>query len=81
VAGCNPVSSTWADGAAASAVAAAVAPADALDAIWAFDTAAGTWLGYSPTAPAGVSDLDTVDRLDAIFICVDADATVSRPVI
>ncbi|MGB6837139.1 MAG: hypothetical protein WBF66_05505 [Dehalococcoidia bacterium] len=81
VAGCNPVSSTWDDGTAASAVAAAVAPADALDAIWAFDTAAGTWAGYAPDAPAGVSDLDTVDRLDAIFICVDADATVSRPVI
>jgi len=81
VAGCNPIAATWADGTAASAVAAAVAPADALDAIWAFDTAAGTWQGYSPTAPAGVSDLDTVDRLDAIFICVDADATVSRPVI
>jgi len=81
VAGCNPIASTWPDGTGVKAIAAGVAPEDALASIWAFDTATGTWLGYSPTAPAGVSDLDTVDRLDAIFICVDADATVSRPVI
>ena len=81
VEGCNPVASTWADGTAADVVAGAVAPADALNAIWAFDTATGTWLGYSPTAPAAVSDLKSVNMLDAIFICVDAAATVSRPVI
>jgi len=81
VAGCNPVSATWPDGTDASDVAAAVAPEDALVSIWAFDTASGTWEGYAPDVPAGVNDLETVDRLEAIFICVDADATVSRPVI
>jgi len=80
VAGCNPVSATWPDGTAASDVAAAVAPEDALNAIWAFDTASGTWLGYSAEFPEQ-SDLTSVDRLQAFFICVDADATVSRPVI
>jgi len=81
VAGCNPVSSTWPDGTDVSAVADGVAPPDALDAIWAYDTATGNWLGYSPEGPEGVSDLESIDRLDAIFICVDADATVSRPAI
>ena len=59
----------------------AVAPAEALDAIWKFDPATGTWQGFSPTAPAEVSDLATVDRLDAIFVCVNAAATIGRPVI
>jgi hypothetical protein len=58
-----------------------VAPAEALDAIWNFDPASGTWQGYSPDAPADVSDLESIDFLDAIFICVNAAATWDRPVI
>lgn len=81
VTGCNPVAATWAKGTAIKTVADAVSPASALDAIWKFDPATGTWMGYSPTAPAGVSNLSTVDRLDAIFVCVNAAATISRPVI
>jgi hypothetical protein len=81
VEGCNPLAATWADGTAIATVAGAVAPAEALDAIWKFDPVTGTWMGYSPTAPAAVSDLASVDRLDAIFVCVNAAATISRPVI
>jgi hypothetical protein len=81
VEGCNPVASTWPDATAIAAAAGAVAPAEALDAIWKFDAASGTWMGYSPSAPAAVSDLASIDRLDAIFICVNAAATWSRPVI
>jgi hypothetical protein len=81
VEGCNPIAATWADGTAIAAVAGAVAPAEALDAIWKFDAASATWQGYSPTAPADVNDLVSVNRLDAIFICVNAAATVARPVI
>jgi hypothetical protein len=81
VEGCNPVASTYADGTAVATIAGAVAPANALDAIWKFDPAAGTWQGYSPTAPADVNDLMSVDQLDAIFVCVNAAATWSRPVI
>jgi hypothetical protein len=81
VEGCNPIASTWGDGTAIEDVAGAVTPADALGAIWKFDPATGRWLGYSPTAPPAVSDLDSVDFLDAVFICVDAAATVKRPVI
>ena len=81
VEGCNPIAATWADGTVIATVAGAVAPAEALDAIWKFDPVTSTWMGYSPTAPAAVSDLASVDRLDAIFICVNAAATVNRPVI
>jgi hypothetical protein len=81
VEGCNPLAATWADGTAIATVAGAVAPAEALDAIWKFDPVTGTWMGYSPSAPAAVSDLASVDRLDAIFVCVNAAATISRPVI
>ena len=81
VEGCNPIAATWADGTAIAAVAGAVDPPEALDAIWKFDAASATWQGYSPTAPADVNDLVSVDRLDAIFICVNAAATVARPVI
>jgi hypothetical protein len=81
VEGCNPIAATWPDGTAIATVAGAVAPADALSAIWKFDPATGTWKGYSPSAPAAVNDLASVDRLDAIFVCVSAAATISRPVI
>ena len=77
--GCNPVSSTWADGTDIATVVDGIAPEDALSAIWAFDPDTG-WLGYSAEFPEQ-SDLASVDRLQAFFICVDADATVSRPVI
>jgi hypothetical protein len=81
VEGCNPLAATWADGTAIATVAGAVAPAEALDAIWKFDPATGTWKGYSPSAPAAVNDLAKVERLDAIFVCVNAAATIGRPVI
>jgi hypothetical protein len=81
VVGCNPVAMTRADGTAIETVAGAVAPADALEAIWKFDPATGTWKGYSPSAPPAVNDLVSVDRLDAGFVCVNAAATLSRPVI
>jgi hypothetical protein len=81
VEGCNPIAATWADGTAIAAVAGAVAPPEALDAIWKFDAASATWQGYSPSVPADVNNLALVDRLDAIFICVNAAATVARPVI
>ena len=81
VEGCNPLAATWPDATAIATVSGAVAPAEALEAIWKFDPATGMWQGFSPTAPAGVSDLATIDRLDAIFVCVNAAATIGRPVI
>jgi hypothetical protein len=81
VSGCNPVAATWANGTAIATVAGAVAPPEALEAIWKFDPATGTWKGYSPSVPAAVNDLTSVDQLDAIFVCVNAAATIGRPMI
>jgi hypothetical protein len=80
VEGCNPLAATWPDATAIDDVVAGVAPAEALDAIWLFDAASGAWQGYSPAAPEA-SDLESVNNLDAIFVCVNAAATISRPVI
>jgi hypothetical protein len=79
VEGCNPIASTWDDGTAAEDVAAAVSPADALDGLWKFDPATGTWEAFKPGAPAAVNDLEKVDELDVIFICMSAAGTVGRP--
>jgi len=79
--GCVLVGSTWEDGTPVDTVAAAVSPADALDAMWAFDPVTGTWLAFSPVAPAGVSDLTSVDRLQAFFVCMSEAGTIGRPVL
>ena len=82
VKGCNPEAATWPDGTKIDVVAAAVAPPEALDAIWKFDTATSTWKAFSPLpAAAAANDLASLNRLDAVFFCVNAAAKVSRPVI
>lgn len=81
VSACNPVVSTWADGTAMATVAGVVAPPEALDGIRALNPDGTAWLGFSPTAPEGVNDLVSVNQLDAFFVCVNAKATLTRPVV
>jgi hypothetical protein len=81
VLGCNPVALTYPDGTAIATVGSGVAPAGSLDAIWKFLPAEGRWIGYSAGAPAEVSDLQTVERLDAVFVCVNVVATITMPAI
>ncbi len=78
VAGCNPVALTYDDGTAIATVAATVEPAGSLTSIWKLLPAEGRWLGYSAAAPQA-SDLQTVERLDAVFVCVNVAGTISRP--
>lgn len=77
--GCTPVALTHDDGTDVATVAAGVEPADALISIWKFLPASGSWAGYAAGAPPEVSDLQTVERLDAVFVCVSAAATISMP--
>jgi hypothetical protein len=77
-AGCFPVASTWKDGTNIAMVAEAVEPADALNSIWVYEAESGTWVGYSPNA-LGASDLTSVDRLEALFICMAEPGAVQRP--
>jgi hypothetical protein len=77
--GCNPVAITHDDGTDVATVAAGVEPAGALVSIWKFLPAQGSWAGYAAGAPPEVSDLQTVERLDALFVCVNGAATISMP--
>lgn len=76
--GCNNVAATWPNGTPTATVAAAVSPSTILIAIWRFDASANRFFGYSPI-PNAPNDLLTVNRLDAIFICVDTAGTLTRP--
>ena len=78
VRGCNNVALTWPTGTPIADVVANIRPAEALTAIWRLRLNVAQ--GFSPAAP-GVSDLQTVNVFDAVFICVNADATLTRPVI
>jgi hypothetical protein len=79
VVGCNPVALTYPNGTAITTVAEGVAPAGSLDAIWKYLPAEGRWIGYAAGAPPEVSDLQTVQRLDAVFACVNVVATITMP--
>ena len=77
---CNNVSLTWPSGTAASEVAAAVTPPSALLAIWRYNNTTQTFQGFSPQFPQA-SDLTTVNRLDAVFMCMSAPGTLLRPIL
>jgi hypothetical protein len=76
---CTPVASTHPDDTSPATIAEGVDPSSALVSIWFFAAAEGRWLGFSPTVPVELNDLQTVGRLDAIFFCTNADATVTMP--
>ncbi len=78
VAGCNPTTSTYPDATPAQTLAGAVSPEDALVSLWGFELASGNWLAYAPEFPE-VSDMQTCNFLDVVFICVSDPATFARP--
>jgi hypothetical protein len=78
--GCNNVSSTYPSGTPASQVFGTVSPQSALIAGWFYNNGQQRFLGYSPL-PGAPNDLVTVNRLDALFICVNGPATFTRPTI
>jgi parallel beta-helix repeat protein len=76
LAGCNPLAWTGSDNTPIADIDGAVSPPDILVALWSLE--GGVWLGYSPQFP-DVSDLQEMDRLDVVFVCVSAGGTFSRP--
>lgn len=76
--GCNNITLTWPTGTPAGEVASAVSPASALVAVWRFNNARQVFEGFSPL-PHAPSDLVAVDRLDAVFLCLRAPGTLTRP--
>jgi PKD repeat protein len=80
VAGCNNVIATWPDGTLPSTVVTAVTPAGVAVALWRQEPGTQVFVGYAPGA-AAVSDLRTVNRFDALFICTIGPATLARPAV
>lgn len=76
--GCNLVALTWVTGTPASQVAAAVTPAGSLQVIWRFDNQAKRFTAFSPI-PGAPSDFTTVNRNDAVYLCVGSDGQMQRP--
>ena len=75
---CNNVALTWPSGTSMDVVAAAISPPEAVIAIWRFNNQAQRFEGYSPRFPQA-SDLRTANIIDAVFICMDAPGTLTRP--
>jgi hypothetical protein len=77
-AGCNNVALTFPSGTSTSDVVGQVTPSGAAQALWRLDASTGSFAAYSPAAPQA-SDLMTVDFLDALFVCVDQQASLTMP--
>ena len=76
--GCNNVALTFPAGTPAQSVVSAVEPPSAVQAIWRHDAAQNRFEGFSPAAPQA-SDLQTVNFLDAVWICVTASTVGPTP--
>jgi inhibitor of cysteine peptidase len=78
--GCNNIALTFPDGTTSEAVLQAVSPAGAAQSVWRYDASQSRFVGFSPAATQA-SDLLTVNRLDAVWLCVsvpEAQARVSE---
>ena len=79
VTGCNNVSLTFPDNTPTGTVANGVSPSAALLSVWKLvDPAASKYRAFFPGATQA-TDLPSVNRLDAVFICVNASATFTEP--
>jgi hypothetical protein len=78
--GCNNVSLTWPNGTPTTMVSAAITPASNITSIWRFNNLQQTFQGFSPQF-VPQSDLQTVNRIDAVFICMTGPGTMARPVL
>lgn len=76
---CSNVALTWPAGTPVATVAAAVAPADAVEAIWHFVNEERRFVAWSPIAGAPNDYTGVRQRLEAVFICTRGAATLTRP--
>ncbi len=74
--GCNSIALTFPDGTKSEAMVEAVTPAGLVQSLWRQNAAERRFEGYSPAAPE-VSDLLTVDFLDAVWLCLAAAPSTS----
>jgi hypothetical protein len=78
--GCNMVTFSFPTGMEAATLAEFVSPPVALQAVWRLDNASRSFQAFMPQAPQA-SDLASLNLLDALFVCVDAAATISLAVV
>jgi Prealbumin-like fold domain len=81
--GCNNVVDTYPDGTTGAIFASAVVPPTSVTSIWKFENASQAFRAvYFAPSGAGVPppvDVSALSRLDPIFICVNAPATLNEP--
>ena len=86
VVGCNNVALTYPDGTPVGVVVSSINPQGAMYAIWRLNAsppppATGPrFEGFAPAAPQA-SDLQGVDFLEAVFLCVSVPATIIMPAV
>lgn len=84
--GCNNVALTYPDGTPVSVVVGSIDPSGAMYAIWRLNSSppppapGPTYEGFAPAAPQA-SDLQGVNFLEAVFLCVSVPATVTMPAV
>jgi PKD repeat protein len=79
--GCTNVAATWPDGTPVATLVAAVSPSSAVVSVWRSEAGTQSFAAYSPSAPQTTSNLTTVNRFEAVYICTTAPATLTRPAI
>ncbi len=84
--GCNNVALTYPDGTPVSVVVGSIEPSGATYAIWRLNPSPAspatgpTYEGFAPAAPQA-SDLQGVNFLEAVFLCVSVPATITMPAV
>jgi hypothetical protein len=86
VVGCNNVALTYPDGTPVGVAVGSINPQGALYAIWRLNAtpptpgAGPTFEGFAPAAPQA-SDLQGVNFLEAVFLCVSVPSTITMPAV
>jgi hypothetical protein len=86
VVGCNNVALTYPDGTSVNVVVGSISPPGALYALWRLNptpvtpTTGPAYEGFAPAAPQA-SDLQGVNFLEAVFLCVSVPSTITMPAV
>lgn len=76
--GCNNIALSFPDGTAGQTVVQGVTPPGMVESVWRHNAAQGRFEGFNPAFPS-VSDLQTVNLWDAVWLCIAAGVTPSPP--
>jgi hypothetical protein len=75
--GCNFVGSTFPDNTPPSTLAAAIEPAGGVGGLWA-QQSPPDWAGFNPQFPE-VSDMEPINTLDVVAVCMSGSGTLTQP--